>query len=290
MEMILCSRPHKPASVLNWHKKSLRQCLMALGFTDKEMRCRKGASFLLDGWTGEIAVLLEMVKRRWKTLLIPLHEANGGNPEAWKNLNTIYSAAIQKIKPNLKREISKKKFMSFVCVICKRPFTKKIISWMQLKSRLCKNKECLREYRRLKAANARPRFHSEKFCENLDCQKRFIVPNRVGLHFKKFCSKDCRLVVWNTKNIERKRMLGRLNYAKNPKSREKYALLTEDQKIILRAKKLERIKKLRAKETPDQKIKRQLSRATYARLYRQRQKEDKIRLSESVMPLDKIEF
>jgi len=272
-EIVLVEKRQNPIDSRDWHKTPLRQCLHALGFTDAEIRHRKGLGFFMDGWTNEATTLLEMAKRRWKELVVPLHEANGGDPEQWKNLNSLYSAVVKKIAPHLKREQSNSRTMvSFTCIICKGKFRKKLVSWMQLKSCLCKDETCQREYRRIKSAKNRPRFHREAFCENPDCRKRLIIPNTKGMHLKRFCSPECRMLIWDANNIDRKRELQKIAHAKRPKWKERYATLTDEQKEAYRVAHLDRIHKRRANETPEQKAARNVKRTAYARLYRERRR------------------
>src|SRR5690606_27342864 len=77
-------------------KWGLKQCLLALGFSLEEMRYRKGCRSIIENWVNEEKELLELVKKRWKELAVQYHEARGGDPEKWKNVNAIYSCALKK--------------------------------------------------------------------------------------------------------------------------------------------------------------------------------------------------
>ena len=96
MEIIKHQDSHK-ISTSDWNRQSLRKCLLALGFTDAEMRFRKGARFILESWTGEEKDLLKLVKDKWKEKAVYFHEANHNDPEQWKNVNSLYSAILKKI-------------------------------------------------------------------------------------------------------------------------------------------------------------------------------------------------
>lgn len=260
MNLVLNPTPKLPAQ--EWGRRTLRYCLTALGFTPSEMRYRKGGRSILQSWTGEERDLLEKAKKKWKSQLIPHHEVNGGDPEQWKALNSLYSTIVKKIARTLRKKVSEN-YIDFECMICKRSFTKKYINWTQLKSALCHNIECIRTYRRNKARRLRlrDRVHKERFCKNLECNKRFLVSNDRG--GKTFCSPTCCRVTWKAANRDKIKEQARLDRIRRPSWKEWWKTLTEEQKNAERMKSLDKKWAQIDKETPEQKKSRRAKTAAY---------------------------
>src|SRR5512136_17353 len=100
--LTVIEKPQVKLEDLDWHKQSLRKCLHALGLSDEEIRYRKGARAIVLGWTGEVDNLQKLVHDKWKVQVVKCHEANnGGDPEQWKRLNSIYSTILKKLAPSL---------------------------------------------------------------------------------------------------------------------------------------------------------------------------------------------
>jgi hypothetical protein len=258
-EFSITKVPAPPVPFDNWSRKTLKQCLIALGFTLEEIRFRKGARFILQNWTGEERDLFQKVKKKWKALSVRHHEANGGDPEQWKNINSIFSS----IEKKMHRYIVEKKpdeYVFFNCMICKKNFKKKLVSWMQLKSSLCDNIECIRTYRRNKARRRRLKHRTtrEQFCENDKCHRRMHTQNPI----KRFCSRACCLKVWKANNKDRVLAQSRIQHSKRP-WKVWYAGLSPEQKTEYNKKTVEKRHNRLANETPEKKAARQARVAAY---------------------------
>ena len=238
----------------DWSKQSLRKCLLALGISEEEMRYRKGARSVREFWAGEVEALMDLAKVAWKKRVVLVHEANdGGDPEQWKILNTIYSTVLKKLAPFIRRSRNnQKKVFDFECMICGNTFKKKIVSWVQYKSSLCDNHECKKEYyrRRSRKQRAKERVGREIHCPNPKCGKRLVITNWKGR--RKYCSEDCRITHWNEKNAEKIENQRKIRQEKRPKWREWWVTLTPEQQEEYRIKHSERTQKRHENETPEQ--------------------------------------
>lgn len=254
--------PARHFSEVNWSKKSLRYCLTSMGLTHEEMRYRAGARYLIESWTGEIETLIDLVKKKWKAQVIPLHEANGGDHEQWKNLNSLYSSILRKLGPYVRKNPGA--YIDFECQFCKRKVRKMRMSWMQEKSILCDSHECLKAWYRLRAQRYRARFKTnwERFCEYKECGKRFITTNSN----KKFCSKTCFRQNYRSLHPEH-------GQSRQPHRWQKwFATLTEEQKEAYRKRHVELKHEREVNRTPEQMAALRAKRAAYAKIYRDRRK------------------
>ena len=55
--------------------------------------------------------LIALAKSAWKRSVKLHHEANGGDPVAWRSANEIYSAAIKKITQSMR--LGKRRFVAY---------------------------------------------------------------------------------------------------------------------------------------------------------------------------------
>ena len=219
----------------NWNKQSLRKCLNGIGLSDDEIRLRKGGRFILNGWTGEERDLLDLVKKKWKEQVRIHHEANKGDPEKWKNVNTLYSAILKKIIGNIKK-IQDIPYVEYDCIICKKPVIKKVISSFQWKSKVCGNKNCKRLFRNHHAHKRRKRFiiPMERFCAWDECKERFFTTDGK----QKFCKLECRLKAINVRWRGRK---------KEKPYKEKLSQMTPEKLAAFKEKERERAVRKREK-------------------------------------------
>ena len=240
----------------DWGRKTLKQCLSALGFSKEEMRYRKGQISILKNWFAEEKALLDLVKKRWKEQVVIYHEANNGDKEKWKNVNSLYSAILKKIVSNIRETQRKTEYTEYECFICKSEVRKKVINGFELHSKLCKNSECKKKYNALKARRRRTllKVNYEKICAWNECGKRFFTTNNV----RKYCCWPCRNKQENKNERGKKR--------KYVPWREKMLKLTEEQRKEYNKKHyLKRLSK-KENESPEQKKERRKKAAKYARL------------------------
>jgi len=230
MELTLSTqRPHTIADN-NWAKQSLRQCLLALGLTDQQIRYRKGIRYILQSWTGEEKTLISLVKKQWKSLVVQHHEATGDDPEQWKRANALYSAILKKVVFTVKNRpfIETKEYN---CIICKRPVVKIIKAWTQRNSLICSQPECQKEYQNFRVRRLRNRYRPtyDRYCEI--CGNRFFTHDSR----KKYCKDECRDVRNN--NVRRASPHPTSTYA------ERMARLTTEEKQALHRRHYARFKR-----------------------------------------------
>lgn len=252
---------------LDWHKQSLRRCLHALGISDGEMRYSKAPITRI--WAGHIRELIDLVKRAWKREVIKVHEATGNDPEQWKMLNVVYSAAMRKLAPYLHRGRS----ITFECHICERSITKKYVSRYQNKSFLCSDIKCIREYRKRKARKLRARYRitKELFCENPKCHTRFHLTNGKGR--RRYCSDECRMNHWKEKNNEKIKKQAKARHTKKMPWKEWWKTLTSEQQQDYRRQHAERKQRRIENETPEERATRLDRNNQKMKQYKQRRAE-----------------
>lgn len=173
-------------------KTTLRQCLVALGVTDAEMRYRKNARGIMISWTGEERELLDLVKRKWKRLAALHHEANGGDGEQWKQINQAYTKASNSIRYFLRRihnPRTQKKVLIKECAVCGEMFDITVRDDGRFRRKTC-SEECRHTYRvrlrRKRRHIAAAIKHVYKICQH--CGRQFET-NRPQ---KKYCRTKCR--------------------------------------------------------------------------------------------------
>ena len=182
-----------PAAIAtsNWSKQSLRVCLKTLGISEKEMRFRRGARFILQDWTGEERGLIDLARRRWKTLVVRCHE-NGSSPDRvqWMNVNSIFSAILEKIEGEIRRTPCVQ-VVEYTCFVCKKAVTKKVISKFQWKSKICEDPNCKRLYHNFRVSKRRRKLRPsyQRICIGPDCNKSFFTYNSN----QKYHSDRCRM-------------------------------------------------------------------------------------------------
>jgi hypothetical protein len=209
------------------------------------MRYRKGARSILDGWTGEEKDLLEKVKKKWKGQAVIHHEASGGDPEQWKNVNSLYSAILKKIVRKIRAE-NQDDYIIYDCIICGVEVKKKIINEFrdfQLQSKLCKNSDCHRKHHNNKSRKrlSLMRLTRERYCLLAECQKRFFTTDRK----RKFCSEEHRILDTNKRRKNYKKIKG-LSW------KEKWAKLSPEEQERRKIRHCERQKQRQENETPEQ--------------------------------------
>jgi hypothetical protein len=175
----------------NWSKKSLRVCLKSLGISEKEMRFRKGARFILQDWTGEEQGLIDLARRHWKTSVIRFHE-NGSSPDPvqWMNVNSIFSSIVEKIEGVIRRR-PRAKVVEYTCFICKKPVRKKVVSEFQWNSKLCGDPNCKRLYHNYRINKLRRKLRQSyrRICIGPGCNESFLTYNSN----QKYHSNRCRM-------------------------------------------------------------------------------------------------
>ena len=191
-------------------RMSLRQCLKSLGFSDEDIRCRKGQSNILQNWTNEYDKLLEMAKKKWKELSVFHHEANGGDPKKWADLNSIWSQIKTSISKCAEKQLRTNiAFHFYTCEICKRerrrrlPLNPELAKTVIRTQKYCHDsKECKRLGNNLRK-RARER-------ERKSILRRFCKYEKRGAQFttrdkrKVFCSDNCcRRHHWKVKDEKR---------------------------------------------------------------------------------------
>lgn len=238
----------------DWSKQSLRTCLHVLGVTDQEMRFKRGVRGIMECWKKDAQVLLDLVKKKWKAQVVVHHEANGGDPEEWKNLNCLYSVIAKRIAPYIPKIAARKiKFITFDCVICLGTFTKKYVSRFQDKSCLCGKRECYLKNRSIRGKMLRMRYQGteEVICENPECRKRFF-PIGKARGKTRFCSPKCRRKVWAKKNADLLRKWDKSYKTKRP-WKVRFSEKTEEQKEEYRMRRADKTHALIDRETPEHK-------------------------------------
>ena len=252
--IVLIPQKQRTLSRLDWSNQSLRKCLHALGFSDEEIKYKPGSISVLKSWEGEEKVLLELVKKRWKSEVVKCHEASDtSDPVKWKALNTIYSVILKKITPSIRINPGKPiaRFIEFECMVCKGTFKKKIVSWVQYKSSLCNSPECQKEYNRRRTRKQRERYRINKeiFCEHPECGKRVIITNWQGR--RRYCSNDCRVSHWHLKNKTKVEEQRKIRQEKRPRWKEWWDTRTPEQQKEYRINHLKLRQNRIENETPE---------------------------------------
>jgi hypothetical protein len=255
---------------LDWRKQSLRGCLKALGISDEEMRFNNVP--IVVSWAGHIDELVDLVKKAWKREVVKVHEATGNDPHLWKMLNVIYSVAMRKLAPSI-RKFKNRKTITFECHICGRSITKLYVSRYQNKSFLCSDIKCIREYRKRKARKLRMRYRitKEMFCEDPSCHARFHLTNGKGR--RRYCSDECRINHWNEKNKEKIKTQIKARHTKRMPWKEWWKTLTPEQQQDYRQKHAERTRRRIDNETPEERAARLEKTNQKMKQYRQRRAE-----------------
>jgi len=186
-ELIITQAPPTKRNWSGQRARGLRWRLHALGISDAEMRYRPGVRHILGAWTGEEQTLLDLVKRRWKVLATRYHEANGGDPEKWKQVNTLYSAALKRIVKPFPRAKPHKTLMR-ECLICHEIFEFSSAGGGH-RRKTCSN-ECKRLYRvanvQRRRKTVRTAVADYRHCDW--CERPFSSSDRR----KRFCRTQCR--------------------------------------------------------------------------------------------------
>jgi hypothetical protein len=178
---------HIPAN--DWKNVSLKRSLRALGFSDEETRFRPSVKSILDCWIGEEKTLLELVKAKWKKLVVIFHEASEtADVEQWKNVNSLYSAIVKKIALGIRKRKTPET-VEYNCFICHKPVTKIVKSWTQRNSKVCRNPECKKKYHNYRVRRYRQLCtpNLTRTCAGPECSNRFITKNSR----RKYCCKRC---------------------------------------------------------------------------------------------------
>lgn len=252
---------------IDWYSQSLRSCLHFLGISDDEMRFRKGARRIIESWKDQENDLLELIKRKWKKQVVLYHEAaQNGDVEKWKEINTVYSAAVRKISSYLPKVKNRNcKIEYFTCKFCGKTFSKKIISHFQYKSFLCGDIKCTREYRKQKSYNYRKKLKTT-FERTCTCGRRFFTT----VSKKKYCCREC----WNNdyllRNESKLKEQQKIRQQRRTSWKEMFSRLTEEQKQEYRKKhRLQKQKRIES-ETPEQRKIRLQEKAKEMREYRKK--------------------
>src|ERR1035441_8326217 len=252
-----------PAAIAtsNWSKQSLRVCLKTLGISEKEMRFRRGARFILQDWTGEERGLIDLARRRWKTLVVRCHE-NGSSPDRvqWMNVNAIFSAILEKIEGEIRKKPCVH-VIEYTCFVCKKAVIKKVTSEFQWKCKICEDLNCKRLYHNFRVSKRRRKLRPsyQRICIGPGCNKSFLTYNSI----RKYHSERCRMNRNNkyskTTPIERTRTWSWKTWWKNQTPEERVAYKTKHDAHF--RSKLE-------SETAEQTKARKAKNAAYARLWR----------------------
>ena len=182
----------------SWHNFGLRQCLLALGFTDQEMRYERGVRFILDQWINEVPDLIVLIKKKWKAQVIHYHEANGGDHEQWTRWNSIYSAALKKVSRALHKD---RNTIQLNCEICNRMFHKKITN-SKRKTRVCSSSECRRLYKQKRSRERKQskQIQFDRICANPGCGKRILTHRRDHFFHSTVCWRKVYNAIYHLQN------------------------------------------------------------------------------------------
>lgn len=150
--------------------------------------------------------LIALAKSAWKRSVKLHHEANGGDPVAWRSANEIYSAAIKKITQSMR--LGKRRFVAYECKYCGKRVRKMVVSHVQWGSFLCGDIECLRAHRRVKKRRwtLKNRVTYDRVCKNPECGRRFftVFPQ------KHCCSQRCGQKVYYRGYRARKKQMNQI--------------------------------------------------------------------------------